>query len=245
MRAKNRGLLVYGETLASTVGTDGTKLWDEDWDVASRYVMSPCLSPDPTTKVQIMKYLQSGVIDVVGTDNCTFCTDQKRMGKEQFNKIPNGCNGLEDRLSVVWTKGVKAGLLSENQFVDAISTKAAKIFNMFPRKGIIRAGADADVVIWDPNHKHTITARNHLQKVDYNVFEGLEVFGKANYTFSNGNLVWKDNKLINQYQGKYVKRNPFGHVYGRHENWTKANDPLNFKVDRSKPKDANKVAEQS
>ena len=74
--------------------------------------MSPCLSPDPTTKTQIMKYLQSGVIDVVGTDNCTFCTDQKILGKDAFNKIPNGCNGLEDRLSVVYTKGVKAGLLS-------------------------------------------------------------------------------------------------------------------------------------
>lgn len=117
MRARNRGLMVYGETLASTIGTDGTKLWDEDWDVASRYVMSPCLSPDPTTKVQIMKYLQSGVIDTVGTDNCTFCTEQKRLGIDGFNKIPNGVNGLEDRLSVVWTKGVKQGLLSENQFV--------------------------------------------------------------------------------------------------------------------------------
>jgi dihydropyrimidinase len=112
VRARNKGLLVYSETLAATLGTDGTKLWDKDWDVAARYVMSPCLSPDPNTKTQIMKYIQSGMIDVVGTDNCTFCTDQKRMGLGQFNKIPNGVNGLEDRLSVVWTKGVKAGLLS-------------------------------------------------------------------------------------------------------------------------------------
>lgn len=112
MRARNKGLLVYGETLASTLGTDGTKLFDKNWDVAARYVMSPCLSPDPTTKTHMMKFIQSGIIDVVGTDNCTFCTDQKRMGKDQFNKIPNGVNGLEDRLSVVWTKGVQAGLLS-------------------------------------------------------------------------------------------------------------------------------------
>lgn len=152
---------------------------------------------------------------------------------------------MEDRLSVVWTKGVKAGLLSENQFVEAVSTKAAKIFNMFPNKGIIRPGADADIVIWDPNHKHTITARNHHQKVDYNVFEGLEVYGKALYTFSNGRLVWKDNKFINQHEGKYVKRSPFGFVYGRHSNWTKANDPLNFKVDRSKPKNPEKEAEKA
>lgn len=112
MRARNKGLLVYSETLASTLGTDGTKLFDKNWDVAARYVMSPCLSPDPTTKTHMMKYIQSGIIDVVGTDNCTFCTEQKRMGKDQFNKIPNGVNGLEDRLSVVWTKGVQAGLIT-------------------------------------------------------------------------------------------------------------------------------------
>ena len=117
MRAKNKGQIVFGETLAATVGTDGRKLFDKDWDVAARYVMSPCLNPDPTVKVQIMKYLNSGVIDVVGTDNCTFCTEQKQLGKDNFAKIPNGVNGLEDRMSVVWTKGVRAGLLSENQFV--------------------------------------------------------------------------------------------------------------------------------
>jgi len=81
MRARNRGLLVYGETLAATIGTDGSKMFDKDWDVAARYVMSPPLNPDPMVKTQMMKYLNSGVIDVVGTDNCTFCTDTKRIGK--------------------------------------------------------------------------------------------------------------------------------------------------------------------
>jgi dihydropyrimidinase len=172
MRARNRGLLVYGETLAATIGTDGSKLFDKDWDVAARYVMSPSLNPDPKVKTQIMKYLNSGVIDVVGTDNCTFCTETKRIGQDNFAKIPNGVNGLEDRLSLVWTKGVKAGLLSENQFVEKTSSRAAQIFNMYPRKGIIRVGADADVVVWDPNFKKTITAANHHHKVDFNIFEG-------------------------------------------------------------------------
>jgi len=81
LRAKNRGLLVYGETLAAGLGTDGSKLWDKNWDIASRYVMSPSLNPDPKVKTHLMKYINSGVIDVVGTDNCTFCTDQKRLGK--------------------------------------------------------------------------------------------------------------------------------------------------------------------
>jgi dihydropyrimidinase len=137
-----------------------------------------------------MKMIQSNIIDVVGTDNCTFCTEQKRMGKDDFTKIPNGLNGLEDRLSIVWTKGVRTGLLSENQFVEATSTRAAKIFNMYPNKGVIRVGADADVVVWDAEHQHTISKNTHHHKIDYNVFEGTQVYGKANYTFSQGKLVW-------------------------------------------------------
>ncbi len=141
--------------------------------------MSPSLNPDPTVKTQIMKYLQSGVIDTVGTDNCTFCTEQKQLGRKGFNAIPNGVNGVQDRLSVVWTKGVETGLISENQFVEITSTKAAQIFNLYPRKGVIAPGADADLVIWNPRTKSTISAKTHHQKVDYNVFEGMEVTGKS------------------------------------------------------------------
>lgn len=94
------------------------------------------------------------------------------MGADDFTKIPNGVNGLEDRLSLVWTKGVRTGLLSENQFVEKTSSKAAQIFNMYPRKGLIRVGSDADVVVWDPNHKKIISAANHHHKVDFNIFEG-------------------------------------------------------------------------
>ena len=165
MRAKNKGLLVFAETLASTLGTDGTKLWDKDWDVASRYIMSPCLSPDATTKTHIMKGIGSGIINTVGSDNCTFCTQQRRMGRQRFDKIPNGVNGLEDRLSIVWTKGVKAGLITENQFVDAVSANSARLFNMYPKKGAIRVGADADIVIWDPEYKHTISAKTHHHNI--------------------------------------------------------------------------------
>lgn len=94
MRAKSKGLLVYAETLAAALGSDGTKLWDKDWDVAARYVNSPCLSPDPKTKTQIMKYINNGVIDVVGTDNCTFCTAQRRMGKETIQNPFSEDGGL-------------------------------------------------------------------------------------------------------------------------------------------------------
>jgi dihydropyrimidinase len=125
--------------------------------------------------------------------------------------------------------------LSENQFVEKTSSRAAQIFNMYPRKGIIRVGADADVVVWDPDFKKIIKATNHHHKVDFNIFEGQEVFGRADYSFSNGNLVWNGKTFLNQQKGKYIKRHPFGFVYGRHKAWTETNDPINLKVDRSTP----------
>ena len=97
--------------------------------------------------------------------------------------------------------------------MEVTSTKAAKIFNLFPKKGIIRVGADADVVVWNPNSKRTITCKNHHQKVDYNVFEGMEVYGAANYTFSNGRMVWNGKDFLNQQKGKYIARKPFGIVF--------------------------------
>ena len=108
------------------------------------------------------------------------------------------------------------------------------IFNLYPKKGLIRVGADADVVVWDPDFKKVISAKTHHHKTDFNIFEGLEVYGKAAYTFSNGNLVWNGKDLLNQHKGKYIKRDPFGYVFRRHSNYTQTNDPLNFKVDRCK-----------
>lgn len=122
-----------------------------------------------------MKMVNSNIVDVIGTDNCTFCTEQKRLGKGDFRKIPNGVNGAEDRMSVVWTKGVKTGLMSENEFVRATSSQAARLFNMFPRKGVVRKGSDADIVIWDPQAKKTISKDTHNHNIDYNIFEGMEV----------------------------------------------------------------------
>jgi len=104
---------------------------------------------------------------------------------------------------------------------------------MYPQKGVIRPGSDADVVIWDPNHSRVISSATHHHKVDYNIFEGMQVFGKADHTFSNGYLVWDGKEFHNQQKGKYVKRGIFGYTYGRHSAWTEVNNPLNFKVDRS------------
>ncbi len=104
---------------------------------------------------------------------------------------------------------------------------------MYPRKGVIREGSDADVVIWDPNFSRIISAKTHHHNNDFNIFEGMQVYGKAEHTFSNGNLVWDGKEFHNQHKGKYIKRGIFGYTFRRHQAWTTTNDPLNFKVDRS------------
>jgi len=158
MRAKNRGNLLYAETLVAAIGADGRKIFDKDWDIAAGHVMSPPINPDPTTSPHLMRYLHAGHINTVATDNCTFCKSQKRMGENDFSKIPNGVGGIEDRLSVLWTKAVENGFLTPSEFVNVTSTNAAKIFNLYPNKGIIRAGADADVVVWNTKANKTISA---------------------------------------------------------------------------------------
>ena len=123
--------------------------------------------------------LQAGSLQVVATDHAAFSTEQKRMGVDDFTKIPNGSNGLEERLSVLWTRGVETGRLTPNEFVAVTSTNVAKILNIYPKKGAIVEGADADITVWDPKISKTISASNHHSILDYNVFEGFEVTANA------------------------------------------------------------------
>ncbi len=155
--AKEKGINVYGEPLAVAMAVDGREMYDPDWRHAAGHVMSPPLREDPTTKDELAKLLRSGDLDLVGTDNATFSANQKALGKDDFRLIPNGCNGIEDRMSIVWHKCVKGLDMSPSDFVRVTSTKAAMLFNMYPRKGHVAVGSDADLVVWDGDAQRTVT----------------------------------------------------------------------------------------
>ncbi|XP_024223609.1 dihydropyrimidinase isoform X1 [Bombus impatiens] len=185
---RSEGVVLFGETLASTVGIDGSEQYGKDIEKARRYITSPPLRPDSTTPAYLIEHLAQDGLQVTGSDNCTFNAEQKALGKDDFSKIPNGVNGVEDRMSVVWEKGVHAGIMDPTRFVAVTSTNAAKIFNLYPRKGVIAVGSDADIVVWDPNRKRTISAQTHVQAVDFNIFEGMEVHGIPEYVIVEGRV---------------------------------------------------------
>src|SRR6056297_4345236 len=148
-RARQKGMRVYGEPLIQHLTLDESEYFDKDWDHAARRVMSP---PFRNAKHQesLWAGLQAGSLSVVATDHCAFTTEQKRYGVGDFTKIPNGTGGLEDRMPMLWTHGVATGRLTMNEFVAVTSTNIAKILNIYPKKGAIRVGSDADIVVWDP-----------------------------------------------------------------------------------------------
>jgi len=250
--AKKQGNVVFGESIAASLGADGTNYWNKCWKHAAAYVMSPPLRPDPTTPGYLMKLLANGDLECTGTDNCTFKSDQKALGKDDFSKIPNGVNGVEDRMSVIWEKGVYSGIMDENQFVAVTSTNAAKIFNIYPQKGVIGVGSDADIVIWDSNATRKISAETHHQAVDFNIFEGLVCHGVPLYTISRGKVAYEyatDKFSVSGGEGKYINRKPFSeYVYKRINQRARFHDPS--KVERDPYKgpvinlDAVKISEE-
>jgi dihydropyrimidinase len=136
------------------------------------------------------------------------------MGKDDFRRIPNGTAGIENRLEALWHHGVGTGRLTMNEFVRVTSTNAAQIFNIYPRKGAIAVGADADIVVWDPEATKTVSAKTHHQKIDYNIFEGMTFKGCASHTLSRGKVVYRDGELdVERGAGRYVDRPPFAAYY--------------------------------
>jgi len=213
IRARSHGQRVYGEALAGHLTIDESVYQNPDWNVAAAHVMSPPFRAKHHQDA-LWGALAAGHLHTTATDHCAFCGDQKVMGRNDFSKIPNGCAGVEDRMSVLWDAGVRTGRLTQNEFVRVTSTNAAQIFNLYPRKGAIAAGSDADLVVWDPSATKTITTANSISKVGYNVFEGRSVTGLAKVTLSQGKVVWSDGELRTERgAGRYVKRPAFAPVF--------------------------------
>ncbi|XP_039231792.1 dihydropyrimidinase 1 isoform X2 [Drosophila yakuba] len=184
-RARRSGYCVFGETLASSLGRSMSAVPKSDRIYA---ITSPPIRESAETPRQLMKSLAYDDLQLTGSDNCTFNKEHKALGKGDFTKIPNGVNGVEDRMSLVWEKGVHAGLLDPCRFVAVTSTNAAKIFNIYPQKGRIAVGSDADIVIWNPNATRTISKDTHHHACDFNIFEGMTVHGVCEFVLVRGRI---------------------------------------------------------
>ena len=224
-RARQNGMRVYGEPLIQHLTLDESEYAHEDWDHAARRVMSP---PFRNKKHQdsLWAGLQAGSLQVVATDHCAFTTEQKRHGVGDFTQIPNGTGGLEDRMPMLWTYGVETGRITMNEFVAVTSTNIAKILNVYPKKGAILEGSDADIVVWDPAREKTITADKQQSAIDYNVFEGKHVKGLPRFTLTRGQVAVEDGTMKNEIgHGKFVKREPFQAVNKALSQWKEITAP--------------------
>lgn len=206
IKAREKGYNVYGETCPPYLTLDQSAL-DQPGFEGAKYVWSPPLRPK-SHQEPLWNALKAKQLQTIGSDQCSFnFNGKKQLGLNDFSKIPNGGPFIEDRFSVLYSEGVCKGRISINDFVDMISTSAAKIFGLFPQKGTIAVGSDADIVIFDPNVKRTITAETHHMNVDYNAFEGLEVTGEPESVLLRGEFIIKDKQFVGTLgSGKYIKR---------------------------------------
>jgi dihydropyrimidinase len=194
--ARKRGNVVFGEPIAASLATDGTHYFNKCWRHSAGHVCSPPLRDDSSTPTYLTDLLANGDLELASSNHCVFNTNQKALGKDDWENIPCGVNGIEDRMSLLWTKGVHNGKMSPSRFVAVTSTNAAKIFNLYPRKGFINKGSDADVVVWDPNATKVISVENHKQAVDFNIFEGMSCYGVPSIVISNGRVVYENGTVI-------------------------------------------------
>jgi dihydropyrimidinase len=208
--ARDMGLPAFAETCPQYLFLDYTRYEQEGFEGA-KYVLTPPLR-DKWHQDELWKGLRMNDLQVISTDHCPFCfKEQKELGKDDFSKIPNGGPGVENRLSLVYNGGVAAGRISLNRFVELVSTAPAKLFGLFPRKGTIAVGSDADIVIFDPQAEITISASTHHMNIDYNAYEGMQVKGVTETVLSRGKVIIdKGAYRGTPGEGKFLKRSTFG-----------------------------------
>jgi dihydropyrimidinase len=209
--ARDRGLPAFAETCPQYLLLSiEDNMQDKGWEGA-KYVFTPPLR-EKRNQPKLWQGLRKDHLQVVSTDHCPFCfEDQKALGKDDFTKIPNGGPGIENRLQLLHHHGVGQGNFSINRFVELVSTAPARIFGMYPKKGVLAAGSDADLVLWDPGAHHTISAATHHMRVDYSMFEGFKVKGNARDVYSRGELIVSKGEFIGTPgRGEYLRRQARG-----------------------------------
>src|SRR3979411_2667808 len=204
--ARDRGLPVYAETCPQYLYLSLDN-FDAPGFEGAKYVFTPPLR-EKWHQEKLWNGLKRDHLQVVSTDHCPFCfKEQKEMGKDDFTKIPNGGPGIEHRMSLIYSGGVAGGRFSVNRFVELVSTTPAKLFGLYPRKGTIAVGSDADLVIFDPDRKHTISVKTHHMRVDYSMFEGIQVTGMPDAVWSRGRVVVEADKFLGRAgAGDFLKR---------------------------------------
>jgi dihydropyrimidinase len=207
--ARDMGLPAYAETCPQYLFLDYSYYEKDDFEGA-KYVMTPPLR-DKANQEQLWNGLRGNDLQVISTDHCPFCfKEQKELGRDDFSKIPNGGPGVEHRLSLVFDGGVVQKRINLNRFVELTSTSAAKIFGLFPKKGTVAVGSDADIVIFDPDRVQTISAKTHHMRVDYSAYEGRSVRGVTETVLARGNVIVEGGTFKGKAgSGQFLKRSAF------------------------------------
>ena len=231
-RARQKGMRVYGEPLIQHLTLDESEYFNKDWQYAARRVMSPPFR-SKDHQASLWAGLSAGSLQVVATDHAAFDDKQKQMGVGDFTKIPNGTGGLEERMAMLWTHGVETGRLTPEEFVAATSSNIAKILNIYPLKGGINVGGDADIVVWDPALGRTVTTSTAKSILDYNVFEGMEVKAAPRFTLSRGDVIWAhgQNSEPQPGRGKFIRRPPAASPSRALSMWKALNTPRKIERD--------------
>ncbi|MGA9769448.1 MAG: dihydropyrimidinase [Blastocatellia bacterium] len=211
--ARDAGLPAYAETCPQYLFLDYS-LYEQEGFEGAKYVMTPPLR-EKWNQDKLWQGLAGNDLQVISTDHCPFCfKEQKELGRDDFTKIPNGGPGVEHRMSLIYNGGVVGGRISLNRFVELTSTAAAKLFGLFPRKGTIAVGSDADLVIFDPNEEQTISAATHHMNVDYSAYEGMKIQGAVKTVLSRGRVVIEDGKYTGRAgDGEFLRRGTFSGRY--------------------------------
>ncbi|MBS5065557.1 MAG: dihydropyrimidinase [Hungatella hathewayi] len=202
--ARERGQEVYLETCPQYLLLDESKYRLPDFE-GGRYIIAPPLRR-VEDQTRLWNALRKDHIHTISTDHCSFTLAQKEMGKEDFTKIPGGMAGVETRPVLIYTYGVLTGKLTIEQMCRLLSENPAKLYGMYPQKGCIAPGSDADIVVWEPDEAWTLTKDNQVANVDYQAYEGFEVKGKAEKVYLHGELVVEDGRVVKEFEGRYVRR---------------------------------------